>query len=247
MDLRDPMLWISIYDNIRSDLGFSEEADSQSAALLNSLLSSSLRSAEEIIGRLNELMNNSRTLIVGAYDTCLKCVDLINEYDAIIAADGAVRCCLSVNIVPDVIVSDLDGISGDETLLNSIVKYKPIMVIHAHGDNIELIRRIVPILLGHGLECLGTCQVAPFGRLRIFGGFTDGDRAAYLSYFFKSLKIGLIGFKLGEVTGRYSKPWMRGREPAKPIKVRKLKWARILLTYLRIACRGEGIEWIEEG
>jgi uncharacterized Rossmann fold enzyme len=73
-------------------------------------------------------------------------------------------------------VTDLDG--APETAIR-LTTYGTPVAIHAHGDNTEAIRTYVP-------ECqlsrvLPTTQAAPADPIENFGGFTDGDRAAFLA------------------------------------------------------------------
>jgi uncharacterized Rossmann fold enzyme len=75
------------------------------------------------------------------------------------------------------------------------------MVVHAHGDNITQVRRILPKL---SERVIGTTQVEPFGKLYNFGGFTDGDRAAFIAHELGASKIWLAGMDLGTKIGKRS-------------------------------------------
>ena len=50
-----------------------------------------------------------------------------------IAADSSLKPLVDNGIIPDIIVTDLDG---NEDTIKKISKTKSIFVIHAHGDNI---------------------------------------------------------------------------------------------------------------
>jgi len=86
-----------------------------------------------------------------------------------------------------------------------------ILVLHAHGDNIERIKSVIPKLR----RFVGTTQSVPFDRIYNFGGFTDGDRAALLAKKFGAEKIGLYGFNFESAESE--------------TKLKKLKWARRIL------------------
>jgi hypothetical protein len=116
---------------------------------------------------------------------------------ALIAAGGAIKALLEEGIVPHIHVTDLDGDAHATAEAN---RGGTITVVHAHGDNVELIRDQVPRLRG----VLGTTQTPAFGRLRNFGGFTDGDRAAYLADHFGAKTIALAGMDFGTTIGQYS-------------------------------------------
>jgi uncharacterized Rossmann fold enzyme len=108
-----------------------------------------------------------------------------------------VKALLDAGIVPHVHVTDLDG---DIHATLEANKKGCITVVLAHGDNIELVREQVPRLK----EVIGTTQTKPFGRLLNFGGFSDGDRAAYLAEYYGAALIALAGMDFGLKIGEYS-------------------------------------------
>ena len=92
----------------------------------------------------------------------------------VIAADGATEMCLDVGIIPDFVVTDLDG--NYQSLIRAHLEGS-IMVIHAHGDNIDKISSQVPYFS----NAIGTTQNFPLNNVYNFGGFTDGDRSVSLA------------------------------------------------------------------
>ncbi len=239
MNLRDPMTWLHMYSVIRSDLGFSEGRDCAAATLLDTVLSTQQEgNIEELLESLRSILQGASVLVVGAGPSCTKCREIYKSYDVVICADGATRCCIHSGVKPDIVVTDLDGVAGFEELLRYTI-----VVAHAHGDNMRLLTMSLPLILKVSKGVIGTSQCLVSNRVRIFGGFTDGDRAAYLASYFDARRIGLVGFDFGGIVGQYSKPRMIHEMHASPLKLRKLKWARILLAYLR-SWRGEGfIRW----
>jgi hypothetical protein len=115
----------------------------------------------------------------------------------LIAADGATSAVLRYR-TPDIMVTDLDGNVKDQLKEWGLGSW---MVVHAHGDNIAQVRKIAPLLKSN---VIGTTQVKPFGKLFNFGGFTDGDRAAFLAHELGASKIYLAGMDLRTKIGRYS-------------------------------------------
>jgi len=66
----------------------------------------------------------------------------------------------------------------------------------------------------------------------IFGGFTDGDRAAIISATFGASSVILAGMDFGEYVGRYSKPFLVQEVKADSRKAIKLKWGKRILEIL---------------
>jgi uncharacterized Rossmann fold enzyme len=98
------------------------------------------------------------------------------------------------------------------------------MVVHAHGDNIDMIKKLVPKFR----KVLGTTQVMPLENVHNFGGFTDGDRAVFLAEEFGAKNIVLVGMDLGNAIGKYSKEKVKDPE----LKKQKMKAGRRLLEAL---------------
>ncbi|MEM0359498.1 MAG: 6-hydroxymethylpterin diphosphokinase MptE-like protein [Candidatus Hadarchaeales archaeon] len=116
----------------------------------------------------------------------------------LLAADGATSAVMKFR-VPEIVVTDLDGKVEDQ---EKAWREGAWLVIHVHGDNYHRVREFLkgrePVRL------LGTTQLKPMGNLLNFGGFTDGDRAAFLAWELGAEKIFLAGMDLGEKVGKYS-------------------------------------------
>lgn len=132
---------------------------------------------------------------------------------SLIAADSSAPVLLEHGIVPDLVVTDLDGFSPD------VAPRGIPLVVHAHGDNISRLPAV------SGLDvCLGTAQTAPTGWVLNFGGFTDGDRAVFLASALGARDIVLCGMDLaGPVTTSSGDP---------RTKLEKLRVAADLLEWL---------------
>ena len=201
--------WRKFYYEILQDFNFSEVEDIKAAQILNDILkpveTSLLKKA--IAGRKVNIFGAGPSLEdIEAFPRGTK-----------ISADGATSFLLERGINPDVVVTDLDGKIED---LIKADREGSIVVIHAHGDNMEMLKRYA----GKFKNCIGTTQSKPFGNLYNFGGFTDGDRAVFLAEHFKARKILLYGMDFGKV-GRYS-------FSNNKIKRKKLIWGKRLITYL---------------
>lgn len=118
------------------------------------------------------------------------------------------------------IVTDLDGDVALQAEANA--RGVPLFV-HAHGDNRDAVRRVVPKLTG---PVAGTTQAEPRGRVANFGGFTDGDRACCVAVALGASSLTLAGFD-------FDAPWPKaGRDAG--TKLRKLAWARRIVDGLGV-------------
>ncbi len=211
--------WEPLYTEILADFGFDRSEDEKSARILSDLLgdhAGRLQDLEDIIsGRDVSVCGNAPSLgaDIGSIESTesLKPVEQIRQNRAIIAADGATTVLLKNRMVPDVIVTDLDGIIDD---IISASKKGSFVVVHAHGDNIPAVRSVVPRL--ERARVLGTTQSKPFDNIHNFGGFSDGDRCVFLAKAFHARSIALFGFD-------YDDP------DVGEIKRKKLMWAKRLI------------------
>ena len=128
----------------------------------------------------------------------------------VIVADGALRACLEQDILPSLIVTDLDGYIPD--ILWARKKGSKV-ILHAHGDNIA---RVFQYLSDIKPNCITTTY--PSASSNCWGGFTDGDRALMMSLSLNCNSVKMIGFNyniIGNYSGDYS-----------PRKLEKLLWAQ---------------------
>ncbi len=201
--------WEKYYSIILKDFGFSQEADAASARLLSRLL----KEHEDGLKKLPPLIEGRGVAIYGG---AVKRADINERWKGtIIAADDAASILLSAGITPHIIVTDLDGNVDEQIKANS---NGAVVVVHAHGDNIEAIKRYVPRFSG---PLVGTTQTQPLENVHNFGGFTDGDRAVFLARHFSASDIHLIGFDFENVV------YKTGKDPV--VKRRKLQWAKRLI------------------
>jgi uncharacterized Rossmann fold enzyme len=143
----------------------------------------------------------------------------------LISADGATSALLSNGILPDIMVTDLDGKIIDQ--INANIGGS-IAIIHAHGDNIDELKEYVPKFNG---KIIGSTQIDsdPYDNVHNFGGFTDGDRAIYIAESFKASNIYLVGFDFTGTIGKFS----FSEKKDKQLKLKKLKWCEKLVKSLK--------------
>ncbi|MCX6673139.1 MAG: DUF115 domain-containing protein [Methanothrix sp.] len=198
--------WETLYQSILQDFGFSPGRDEEAARLLAELLRDReppMRAAETIVG-------GRRAVVCGNAPTLDKELEGLQERDAVfLAADGATAVLLGRAVVPDIVVTDLDGPFPAILKANQMGS---IVVVHAHGDNLDALKKYVPQLD----RVIGTVQCRPLPGLHNFGGFTDGDRCVFLAKELCAASIKLVGFDFED-------------ESVTPRKKRKLAWAKRLI------------------
>ena len=197
--------WEPIYEEILRDFGWQRKKDDNSAKLLSRLL----QGRDSDLEVLRDKIEEKNILVCGkssSLSSDLEKIDFKNY--VIIAADGATSTLMEKGIVPDIIVTDLDGYLPDEIEAN---RKGAVMVVHAHGDNIDKISIVKELK-----NVIGTTQSAPLDNVYNFGGISDGDRCVFLAHTFGAKSITLAGFNFED-------------ENVTEIKKKKLKWARKLI------------------
>lgn len=206
--------WGRQYGRIVQEFGYDPARDAEAAILLDSVLE-----GPPAIPALRRTVAGRAVFCAGAGPSLERSLQVLRDHPEMprIAADSAALPLLREGIIPDVVVTDLDG---DADALSELDGRGTIMVVHAHGDNMDRLR-----MAGRFGRCVGTTQTEPVGSLINFGGFTDGDRAAFLASRFGAGSIVLCGMDLGgPVSG-----WSTADPDA---KLRKLGAAARLLEWL---------------
>ena len=190
--------WWPIQDEINSEFGFLKSREEVSSRLISRLYKPE--------GNLVKLLFNHQVTIVGAG---IEDNDIIPS-GVLIAADGAVSACLKRQLIPDVIVTDLDG-----NLLDIVSAYEKgsSVVLHGHGDNFSRLFEF-----STKIKAITLTTTYPSDESECWGGFTDGDRALMMSLSLGASSVNLVGFKFSKV-GKYSGNYS-------PKKLQKLDWAR---------------------
>jgi len=204
--------WKPIYEKILREFGYDEERDKEAAKIAMEI-TKNMNIVDE--DALKKIIFGKPVSICGA---AMATYDIARLKGVIISADEATSILLKNGIVPDIITTDLDGNVEDIIEAN---RKGSLVVVHAHGDNIGLLKKWLPQFEG---KIMLTTQAEPFGSVKNFGGFTDGDRAYCIARHFHACRIFLIGFDFENVVEK------EGKNTA--LKARKLKWAeRIIKLY----------------
>jgi uncharacterized Rossmann fold enzyme len=211
--------WFPYYQDIRKKMGYSTEEDQKAAYILSDLIKRKFLDPKI----LDKKIRGKRVLAIGAGPNLDLYTSFIKKNRSFvkIVADGAVKFLIENNIKPDIVVTDLDG---DPRFLVKAEKLGAIMIIHAHGDNIDLMKKFIPKFR----KIVGTTQVMPVEHVYNFGGFTDGDRCVFLAEEFGAKDIVLIGMLFDNKIGPYSKEIIDNVK----VKREKLQIAKKLLQVL---------------
>ena len=203
--------WEPHYREILDYFGFSREDDEAAARMLASLVT-----RDDLVALSTLCRGNDVTVCGNA--PCLKNeLKTITGSSVVFAADAAADVLVKNGIRPAAAFTDLDGASDCLLDMNAA---GTIVVVHAHGDNIPLLKHWVPKFTG---PIVATTQSVPLPHVHNFGGFSDGDRAVFTADALGARSITILGFDLDDTS-------------VDPVKRGKLMWARKLLALLGYAC-----------
>ncbi len=198
-----------VYEAILEDFGFDRAADEHARDILAEMAEpfdlEHLRSAR------------NRTVAIAGAGPSLETSDSLEharDCDVVFGASTAVDTLEDRGIAVDCMVTDLD--KNPETVVRLTERGTPVAV-HGHGDNISAVREIVPKCPSEFV--LPTTQASPSGPVRNFGGFTDGDRAAFLADALGAERLVFVGWDFDDPS-------------VGSMKAKKLEWAKRLLHWL---------------
>ncbi|HVP94821.1 MAG TPA: 6-hydroxymethylpterin diphosphokinase MptE-like protein [Methanoregulaceae archaeon] len=201
--------WEPYYEEILSFFSFDRKKDEEAAEFLDHLM------IRDDLPMLIERTAGNHVTVCGNAPGLPGEIGQIRG--TVFAADAAAIVLAEHGIRPDAVFTDLDG--ADETF-QDMNWQGTIMVIHAHGDNMYLLRYWVPRLIG---PVIGTTQSKPLPHIYNFGGFSDGDRAVFAAHELGASSVSLVGFDCDDPS-------------VGPVKRGKLIWARKLLALLGHVC-----------
>ncbi|MFC4359083.1 6-hydroxymethylpterin diphosphokinase MptE-like protein [Halobium salinum] len=217
--------WEPVYERLLADFGYDRAGDERARDILADLTRSGGSDANpgaldpEATGAF-DTVDGATVAVVGAAPGLVDEVERVAAADLVFAASTAADVCLDAGIGVDCMVTDLDKNPGTA---RELTREGVPVAAHAHGDNVPAVREWVPQFDSDWT--LPTTQAAPVGGVRNYGGFTDGDRAAFLADAFGAEELLFVG-------------WAFDDPDVTPAKARKLRWAERLLYWLETR-RGE--------
>jgi uncharacterized Rossmann fold enzyme len=218
----DPVFWSKEYQNISSTLGIDPASDRKATGEAHELYLARRLQIDDLLIRLKKMIAGKPVVIFG----CGPSLDLqvsalrqrLEETKAvIISADGATSALVETGVIPNIVVTDLDGYLPDIVLAS---QRGALIILHFHGDNRETLARYARDLA----NVIPVTQVETTEIVRNFGGFTDGDKCLFLSSAFGASAVLLVGMDFGKNIG----PRSKSRRIEKSRKLLKLSIGRRL-------------------
>ncbi|MFB6219779.1 MAG: 6-hydroxymethylpterin diphosphokinase MptE-like protein [Halobacteriaceae archaeon] len=198
--------WEPVYEAILAEFGYGRDGDERARDALGAAYS----------GTPPDPPGGGTVAVAGAGPSLPAELDRAAAADRVYAASTAATTLRDHGVGVDAMVTDLDKNPGTAVALTR--RGTPVAV-HAHGDNVAAVEEHVPAM-DH--DCVvPTTQAAPHPPVRNFGGFTDGDRAAFLADHAGADALVFPGWDFEDPSV--------GAE-----KRRKLRWAARLLRWLEL-------------
>lgn len=198
--------WEPVYELLLADLGFDRAGDERARDRLASW-------AEPFDpDRLG--LDGANVAVVAPGPSLAAELPAVDEADRVVAASSAADHLLASGRRPDLVVTDLDK---TPTTAARLSRAGTPVAVHAHGDNLSALDAWLP---EHDpASVLATTQAAPVDSVVNHGGFTDGDRGAFLADALGAARIEFVGWDLDDPS-------------VDTMKAEKLAWARRLLRWL---------------
>lgn len=199
--------WRPVYERILAAFGYDPAADERA----RDRLATHVDPFDE--GRLDRI-DGATVAVAGAGPSLVTEADRAADADVVIAASAAAETLVAAGVGVDLMVTDLDGAPA---VARELTREGVPVAVHAHGDNLDAVEEWVPRFEGE--RVLPTTQAEPRGPVVNYGGFTDGDRAAFLADAFGADTLRFPG-------------WDFDDPAVDATKRRKLAWAERLLGWL---------------
>ncbi|WP_336338080.1 6-hydroxymethylpterin diphosphokinase MptE-like protein [Haloarcula brevis] len=213
--------WEPVYEALLDDFGYPRVGDERARDRLVELLD-----GDEPCDPTGLGLDGATVAVAGAGPSLESEADRAVEADVVLAASTAADRLRAAGVAVDCMVTDLD--KNADTGRQLTAEGTPVAV-HAHGDNVPALETHVPAYDSEFV--VPTTQAGPAPPVRNYGGFTDGDRAAFLADHFGAGSLVFPGWDFDDpsVTAE---------------KRRKLRWAERLLRWLEQR-RGERFDVLD--
>lgn len=199
--------WEPVYASILEDFGYPRGADEAARDRLGTLVEPfDWARLDDVAGAV--------VAVAGGANTLEEELDEVRSADVVFAASTAAEVISDNGLAVDLMTTDLDKVPGTAV---AMARGGTPVAVHAHGDNIDAIEEWVPRMAVE--QVLPTTQAEPVPPVENVGGFTDGDRAAFLADHLGAAALRFPGWDFDDPT-------------VGPEKRHKLEWAERLLHWL---------------
>jgi uncharacterized Rossmann fold enzyme len=199
--------WSPVYARILDDFGFDRAADERAR---DRLATHADPFDERRLGRID----GATVAVAGGGPSLVDETGVAAEADVVIAASAAAETLGAAGVGVDLMVTDLDKVPDTA---RALTRAGVPVAVHAHGDNVPAVEEWLPRFDAD--HVLPTTQAEPRGPVVNYGGFTDGDRAAFLADAFGADRLRFPGWDFDDAD-------------VDATKRRKLRWAERLLHWL---------------
>jgi len=206
--------WSPVYRELLADFGFDAASDERARDELVDLTTAFDLDRLDATGETVAIAGAGPSLVESDHPDREGELARAREADRVFAASTAAAALRDAGVGVDCMVTDLDGAPGTA---RDLTREGTPVAVHAHGDNVPAVREWVPELDAD--HVLATTQARPVAHVRNFGGFTDGDRAAFLADHLGAAELRFVG-------------WAFDDPGVGPVKAKKLGWAERLLRWL---------------
>src|ERR687886_2683017 len=144
--------WFPYYQSIRRQFKYSTEKDQEAANILSKMIKR--KALDKKV--LQRKIAGKQVMVIGSGPGLDRNLEFIKKNRTLtkIVANGAVQVLIEERIKPDIVVTDLDG---NPSFLQKAEKMGAIIVVHAHGDNTNMLKKLVPKFK----KLVATTQVMP--------------------------------------------------------------------------------------
>lgn len=209
---------------IRSKLGFKDDDEE----IITDLIEMGIDNKSEVVPE--NILSGFKAIIFGAGPVLTDHIELIKDETSnidIIAADGATIELKANGIIPDLVLTDLDGI--DSQIIDELDKTT--FIVLAHGDNKSSISQLLSYFDNIPNNLIWATQGKKLGYWCNTLGFTDGDRALCTMRNYDHVLLLGFDFKSGLI-GKASKPFYNEHAPLTDIKSNKLEIAQRIIKWI---------------
>jgi uncharacterized Rossmann fold enzyme len=214
--------WEPVYETLLADFGYPRDGDERAGAVLADVATETGYTLA-----VGDVPAKGTVAIAGAGPSLESEAETAVDADTVYAASTAGERLREVGVAVDVLTTDLD--KSPETPV-AFSQEGVTTVVHAHGDNVSAVREVAPRC--DPAHTLGTTQAASTGPVVNVGGFTDGDRAAFLADHRGADRLVFPGWDFDDTD-------------VDEEKKHKLVWAERLLYWLEVR-RGERFSVLDD-